>query len=108
MACCAFAVFLIGQALFALERFRDLIFGPPKQPRAHGAAAWRPGAAAVAVPATPWRWTLPSRRAVGAVVAFDLVLLTLAAGGWSAWSAMAPGRPSPWSVICRVPRIGAL
>ena len=65
MACCAFAVFLLGQIAFAWERVRTFVFGiradterPPNL-----AVLWQPGATAAALPlSTAPSWTHWLRR----------------------------------------------
>jgi hypothetical protein len=99
MACCAFAVFLLGQALFGLERVRELLFGPAAAtpPRISRSAAWRPGAAA------PDESDGRGRASVvaPAVIAMEIGLLAIGAGGWMAWSNLVPSQAGGPVAFCR-------
>lgn len=53
MACCAFAVYLLGQLLLPLAWLRDRLLGPPA-PVASAAVAWSPGLPAAAPAGHGW------------------------------------------------------
>jgi hypothetical protein len=55
MACCAFALYLLGQLLFPLRWMRDRLFGPPVA-TASAAVGWAPTAAPIVSIAAPRRW----------------------------------------------------
>lgn len=86
MACCAFAVFLLGQIAFAWERVRNFVFGvradEARSPNL--AVLWQPGATAAALPDTfDPSWTIWLRRTLTPqmIVLMVTVELAMGAGG---------------------------
>jgi len=98
MACCAFALFIVGQIVAAFATLRRAVpFGllgrPSDEPGLNPAAAWRLDAAAVALPAPSSdgvRW-----RTLGLGLALAVVLELALFGGAAAWAFDATGASQP-------------
>lgn len=92
MACCAFALFILGQIAFALERVRNFVFGARSErtePTPNAVVAWRPGAVVMEAPQAAWSSAL-RRVASPRVAAMALCLeLLVAAGGMTLWTSHA-------------------
>lgn len=100
MACCAFALFIVGQVLLAFDAVRRRLFGAPPE-RINPATAWRPGtAAAIALPA-PRR---PLRAAILSLAGIEIIaVIAVAAAG----ATLAPRAGEAWPVLCRAMRLAA-
>lgn len=107
MACCAFAVFLLGQIVFAFDRARDFVFGvfgvSAARPDTHDlAASWRPGCAMTVVAERSWhlrRFSAP--RLAVAAVCLELVVATGGVVGWSAYAGQSASLDFAMAYICR-------
>lgn len=110
MACCAFAVLLLGQLLLPFRQLRGWLFGAPAA-RPDTAAGWTPGASpSLALPRT--RFALKQSLAVAA--ALELALLSGVALGGMALPALGGHGGSLMAeidtihtTICRVAGIGS-
>ncbi|MEQ8266091.1 MAG: hypothetical protein RH982_02765 [Parvibaculum sp.] len=112
MACCAFAVLLLGQLLLPFRRFRGWLFGAPAA-RPDAAAGWTPGASPP--PALP-RARFALKRGFAVVAALELALLSgVALGGIALPASAGEGTTAALladidlihTTICRAVGIGA-
>ncbi len=90
MACCAFALLILGQMAAGFAAFRRAVpFGllgrPSFELAPNPAAAWRLGAAALALEAPAARW-----RTTGRVLAFAGLLELALLGGGALWALQGP------------------
>jgi hypothetical protein len=98
MACCAFALFILGQLAAGFEALRRAVpFGllgrPSSQLSLNPAAAWRLGEAPLEVEAPPARWLRTGR-----VLALAGLLDAMILGGAALW-ALQGSQPSPTDTI---------
>lgn len=98
MACCAFAVYLLGQLLLPLAWLRDRVLGVPA-PVVSPAVAWSPGVVAPARPVRGWwvraLWLLIGAEALALLAGAAAAAVPAAAPGLSLYHAAMP------AALCR-------
>jgi hypothetical protein len=98
MACCAFAVYLLGQLLLPLAWLRDRVLGVPA-PVVSAAAAWSPGMEPPGRPVRGWLarglWLLIGAEALALLAGAAAMAMPAAAPGLALYHAAMP------AALCR-------
>lgn len=100
MACCAFAVFLLGQIALAFDGVRTFLFGAPDEAQAkpNAAVCWQPGMA-TAVETARFR-SIVSPKTLAIAVGVEFAVMVGGLVGWSAYAGQ-PGLDFAMAYICR-------
>lgn len=101
MACCAFAVFLLGQIALAFDGVRTFLFGASDETRArpNAAVGWQFGMAAP-MPAPRFKLAI-SPKFLMAGVGAELAIMAGGLIGWSAYAGQSPSLDFAMAYICR-------
>jgi hypothetical protein len=108
MACCAFAVFLLGQIALAFDGVRTFLFGAQDetQTKPNAAVCWRPGMTAAAQ-ASRFRF-IASPKIMAAAAGVELAVMAGGLIGWSAYAGQSPSLDFAMTYICRGGQIAPL